>query len=159
MMVRALLSSPSRWLVIGGLTAASVALSARSAAAQFIQLQPTTITFAAADPDTVPLISASPIRITYIALGQGANPWTITVEAEGQLVSGTSTIPISNVSWIATPTPTFRNGTLSTVPQVLATGTGLALLQSGDVTFRFTNSWNYNVGTYTQTVTFTLSSP
>ena len=159
MMVRTLPSSPSRWLVIGALMAASVVVSARSAAAQLLQLQPTTITFASADPDTVPLISASPVRVTYIALGQGGGTWTITVEAEGQLVSGTSTIPISNISWIATPTPTFRNGTLSTVPQVLATGTGLALLQSGDVTFRFTNSWNYNVGTYTQTVTFTLSSP
>lgn len=158
-MVPALLSSPSRWLVTAGLTAASVVLSARPAAAQLIQLQPTTITFAAADPDTVPLISASPIRVTYIALGQGASPWTITVQAQGQLVSGTSSIPISNVSWVATPTPTFRNGTLSTVPQVLATGTGLALLERGDVTFRFNNSWNYNVGTYTQTVTFTLSSP
>jgi len=156
---RTLVSSSSRWLFISGLTAASVVLSARPAAAQFLQLQPTTISFASADPDTVPLISASPIRVTYIALGQGAGSWTMTVEAEGQLVSGTSTIPISNVSWIATPTPTFRNGTLSTVPQVLATGTGLALLQSGDVTFRFNNSWNYNVGTYTQTVTFTLSSP
>ena len=29
----------------------------------------------------------------------------------------------------------------------------------GDVTFRFVNSWNYTVGNYTQTVTFTLSSP
>ena len=157
MMVRPVLSS-SRYLV-AGLLAASVVVSARPAAAQFIQLQPTTIGIASADPDTVPLVSASPIRVTYIALGQGANPWTITVEAEGQLVSGASTIPISNVSWVATPTPTFRNGTLSTVPQVLATGTGLALLERGDVTFRLANSWNYNVGTYTQTITFTLSSP
>ena len=150
--------SPSRCLVTG-LLAASVLLSARPAAAQFIQLQPTTISIASADPDTVPLVSASPIRVTYIALGQGAGTWTITVEAEGQLVSGASTIPISNVSWVATPTPTFRNGTLSTTPQVLATGTGLALLERGDVTFRLANSWNYNVGTYTQTITFTLSSP
>ena len=152
-------SSSWKWIAVAGLMAVSTVLSALPAAAQFIQLQPTTISIASADPDTVPLVSASPIRVTYIARGQGGNPWTITVEAQGQLVSGTSTIPISNVSWIATPTPTFRNGTLSTTPQVLATGTGLALLQSGDVTFRFNNSWNYNVGTYTQTVTFTLSSP
>jgi hypothetical protein len=157
MMVRTLFSS-SRCLATG-LLAASVMVSARPAAAQLLQLQPTTISIASADPDTVPLVSASPIRITYIALGQGAGGWTITVEAEGQLVSGASTIPISNVSWVATPTPTFRNGTLSTAPQVLASGSGLALLQSGDVTFRLANSWNYNVGTYTQTITFTLSSP
>lgn len=159
MMVRTLLSSASRWLVIFCLMAASVVVSDRVAAAQFIQLQPTTISIASADPDTVPLVSASPIRVTYIAQGRGGGSWTITVEAEGQLVSGASTIPISNVSWVATPTPTFRNGTLSTVPQILATGTGLALLERGDVTFRLANSWNYNVGTYTQTITFTLSSP
>ena len=74
-------------------------------------------------------------------------------------MSGASTIPISNVSWIATPSPPFRNGTLSTVAQTLATGAGTALLQQGDVTFRLTNSWNYTVGNYTQTVTFTLTSP
>jgi hypothetical protein len=159
MRARTLLSSSSRWLVTFGLMTASVMVSARPAAAQLLQLQPTTISIASADPDTVPLISASPIRVTYIALGQGGGSWTITVEAEGQLVSGASTIPISNVSWVATPTPTFRNGTLSTTPQVLATGTGLALLERGDVTFRLANSWNYNVGTYTQTITFTLSSP
>ena len=74
-------------------------------------------------------------------------------------MSGASTIPIANVSWIATPNPPFRNGTLSTVAQTLATGTGTALLQQGDVTFRFVNSWNYTVGNYTQTITFTLTSP
>ena len=138
--------------------ATSLLLSTRPATAQVLQVQPNTISFASADPDTVPLISASPIRVSYIAQGQRSTPWTITVVAEGQLISGTSTIPISNVSWTATPTPTFRNGTLSTVPQILATGTGLAI-ERGDVTFKFANSWNHNVGTYTQTVTFTLSSP
>ena len=159
MMVRRLLSSSSRWLVTSSLIVGSVMMCARPAAAQLLQLQPTTVSFASADPDSEPLISAPPIRVTYVALGQGAGSWTMTVAAEGQLVSGTSTIPIANVSWVATPTPTFRNGTLSTTPQVLATGTGLTLLQSGDVTFRFNNSWNHNVGTYTQTITFTLSSP
>jgi arginine decarboxylase-like protein len=47
---------------------------------------------------------------------------------------------------------------LSTVAQTIAAGSGLAV-ERGDVTFRFTNSWNYNVGTYTQTITFTLTSP
>ena len=38
-------------------------------------------------------------------------------------------------------------------------GHGLINVSRGDVTFRFVNSWNYTVGNYTQTVTFTLSSP
>jgi hypothetical protein len=104
------------------------------------------------------VIAAAPIRVSYIAQGS-PNPWTITVRAGGDLISGASTIPISNVSWTATPSPPFRNGTLSTVAQTLATGTGLINIDRGDVTFRFVNSWNYTVGNYAQTVTFTLSSP
>ena len=30
---------------------------------------------------------------------------------------------------------------------------------TGTVTFRLTNSWNYDAGTYLQTFTFTLSTP
>ena len=132
--------------------------AATPAAAQFLQVQPATITFPSSDPDTVPVIAAASIRVTYIAQGS-PNPWTITVRAGGNLISGASTIPISNVSWTATPSPTCRNGTLSTVAQTLATGAGLINIDRGDVTFRFVNSWNYTVGNYTQTVTFTLSSP
>ena len=132
--------------------------AATPVAAQFLQVQPATITFPSSDPDTVPVIAAASIRVSYIAQGS-PNPWTITVRAGGNLISGASTIPISNVSWTATPSPPFRNGTLSTVAQTLATGAGLINIDRGDVTFRFVNSWNYTVGNYTQTVTFTLSSP
>jgi len=127
--------------------------------AQALQVQPATVSFPSSDPDTVPQIAAAPIRVSYIAQGSPDNPWTITVRAEGNLVSGAATIPISNISWTATPTPNFRDGTLSTVAQTLATGPGLLNVNRGDVTFRFVNSWTHPVGTYTQTITFTLSSP
>ena len=147
------------WTIsIGLCVAAALVVSSRPASAQLLQVQPTTISFPANDPDTVPVIAAAPIRISYIAQGL-RNPWTITVRAEGELMSGATTIPISNVSWQATPNPPFRNGTLSTVAQTLATGTGLISVERGDITFRFVNSWNYTVGNYTQTITFTLSSP
>jgi hypothetical protein len=129
------------------------------ASAQLLLVQPSTISFPSSDPDTVPVISAAPVRVSFIAQGSRANPWIITIRAEGNLTSGASTIPISNVSWVATPTPLFRGGTLTTTAQTLATGTGLINIERGDVTFRFANSWNYTVGNYTQTITFTLSSP
>jgi hypothetical protein len=133
--------------------------TARPSQAQLLLVQPSTISFPSSDPDTVPVIAAAPIRVSYIAQGSRANPWTITIRADGpSLVSGASTIPVSNISWTSTPNPPFRNGTLSTVAQILATGSGINV-DRGDVTFRFTNSWNYTVGTYTQTITFTLSSP
>ena len=152
-------SSSTRAVVvlIVGLGAACGA--AKPTAAQVLQVQPATITFPSSDPDTVPVIAAAPIRVSFVAQGSPANPWTITVRAEGDLISGASTIPISYVSWQATPSPPFRNGTLTTVAQTLATGTGFINVERGDVTFRFVNSWNYTVGNYAQTITFTLASP
>ncbi len=149
----------SRLIAVSALALLALVASARPASAQLLLVSPATINFPSSDPDTVPVISAAPVRVTYLVLAPAGRPWTITVLAGGALVSGASTIPISNVSWIATPSPPFRNGTLSTVAQTLATGAGTALLQQGDVTFRLTNSWNYTVGNYTQTVTFTLTSP
>jgi hypothetical protein len=137
---------------------AAIYVAARPAAAQVLQVQPATINFASSDPDTVPVVTAAPIRVSYIAAGTRRNPWTITVRAEGDLIAGAATIPIANISWTATPAPTFRNGTLTTVAQTLATGSGINV-ERGDVTFRFVNSWSHPVGNYTQTVTFTLSSP
>jgi hypothetical protein len=151
-------SSSTRAVVVLIVVLAAVGGAATPAVAQLLLVQPATITFPSNDPDTVPVIVAASIRVSYIAQG-APNPWTITVRAGGNLISGASTIPISNVSWTATPSPPFRNGTLSTVAQTLATGTGLINVDRGDVTFRFVNSWNYTVGNYTQTVTFTLSSP
>lgn len=141
-----------------GFAVAAMAAAPRPAAAQLIIVTPQSINFPSSDPDTVPVISSPTVRVLFVTQGPPARPWTITVRAGGPLVSGASTIPISAVSWIASPSPTFRNGTLSTIAQTIATGAGFAV-DRGDVTFRFTNSWNYNVGTYTQTITFTLTSP
>jgi hypothetical protein len=151
--------SSSRWIAMCGFAAAAMAAGPRPAAAQLLVVTPQSINFPSSDPDTVPVISSSTVRVTFGALGPPARPWTVTVRADGPLVSGVTTIPISTVSWIATPSPPFVSGTLSTVAQTIASGTGTALLERGDVTFRFANSWNYNVGTYTQTITFTLTSP
>jgi hypothetical protein len=150
--------SSARWIALCGFALAALAAVPRPAAAQLIIVTPQTINFPSSDPDSVPVISSPTVRVLFVAQGPPARPWTITVRADGPLVSGASTIPISAVSWIATPSPPFRNGTLSTVAQTIAAGSGLAV-ERGEVTFRFTNSWNYNVGTYTQTITFTLTSP
>lgn len=153
------LPSADRAVVIGALGLTALLCAPPHAEAQLLQVQPSTISFPSNDPDAVPVITASPVRVSYIAQGSRQNPWTITIRANGDLISGASTIPIANISWQATPSPPFRNGTLSTVAQTLATGAGLINVERGDVIFRFTNSWNHPVGNYTQTITFTLSSP
>jgi hypothetical protein len=126
-----------------------------------LQVNPRTVTFAPSDPDTVPLVLAAPVQVTYRVRQNGGQPWLLTVLANGDLISGLSTVDISNVSWVATPAPPFQGGTLSkTVAQTLASGTGnVNPARNGSVTFRLANSWDYSVGNYRQTVIFTLSAP
>jgi len=123
-------------------------------------VSPLSISFPSADPDTTPLIATAPVVVT-VRVRQSQGPWTLTVLAAGDLIAGTATVDITNVSWTATPAPPYRNGTLSkTVAQQLASGTGnVNPAQNGSVTFRLVNSWTYSAGNYTQTVIFTLSSP
>ena len=123
-------------------------------------VSPLSISFPSADPDTTPVVATAPVVVT-VRVRQNQGPWTLTVLAGGDLIAGTATVDITNVSWTATPAPPYQNGTLSkTVAQRLASGTGnVNPAQNGSVTFRLVNSWTYSAGNYTQTVVFTLASP
>jgi hypothetical protein len=125
-----------------------------------LRLSSAVITFPSADPDLMPVVTAPPVQITY-RVRQNNGPWTLTILAGGDLISGGATVDISNISWVATPAPPFQAGTLSkSVAQTLASGNGNANpAATGSITFRVTNSWNYIAGVYTQTVVFTLSAP
>jgi hypothetical protein len=126
-----------------------------------LSVSPTIITFAPADPDVTPQIISPPLTVTYRIRQAQNQSWLLTVLASGNLISGSSTVDITNVTWIATPAPPFRNGTLNhTVAQVMASGVGnVNPTATGSVTFRLNNSWTYDSGTYTQTIVFTLSLP
>jgi hypothetical protein len=135
----------------------------RDAAAQRLDLaiSPAVITVPSADPDTMPVLSSSPVQVNYRVRQNNRQTWLLTVVANGDLISGASTIDISAVSWIASPSPPFQNGTLSkTTAQTVATGSGnVASPSTGTLTFRLANSWTYDAGIYTQTLVFTLSTP
>jgi len=149
------------------LVAASVVLvvsvAAPPAAAQKLDLSlsPLVITFPSSDPDAVPIVAAAPVQVTYRVRQNNNAPWSLTVLAGGDLISGASRVDISNVTWVATPAPPFQNGTLSkTVAQRVASGTGNVNPDTtGSITFRLANSWTYTTGVYTQTILFTLSAP
>lgn len=132
------------------------------AAAQRLDLTvtPISINFPAQDPDSAAVLYSAPVQVRYRVRGNDG-PWTLSVRAEGDLISGGATVDISNVSWVATPAPPFQNGTLSkTVAQTLASGTGNTQGNpTAQVTFRLANLWTYTAGTYTQTVIFTLTAP
>lgn len=125
-----------------------------------LSITPTVIAFPPSDPDTTPIVMTAPVTITY-RVRQWNGPWQLTVLASGDLNAGGATVDISNVSWVATPAPPFRNGTLSrTVAQIVASGVGnVNPTASASVTFRLVNSWTYSSGTYTQTLVFTLTAP
>jgi hypothetical protein len=126
-----------------------------------LSITPTNVVFATADPDTVPVISSTVVQISYRIQQNNFQPWMLSVLAGGDLVSGSATVDISNISWVASPSPPFQNGVMSkTVAQRVASGTGnVANPSQGQITFRLANSWNYVPGLYTQTVVFTLTAP
>ena len=126
-----------------------------------LTVTPAAIVIPTGDPDLVPVVSSTPATIAYRVRQNNNNPWSLTVLAGGDLVAGASSIAISEVTWVATPSPPFRNGTLSsTSAQTVAAGVGnVANPSSGSITFRLTNSWTYDAGIYTQSLVFTLSAP
>jgi len=151
-----------RALCAAAATCALVLGASALASAQTLSLtlSRTTIPFASADPDTTPAITAPVLIVTYRVRGNPGN-WVITLRASGDLSGGSATIPVSQVSWVATPSPPFGSGVMSaTVAQTLASGSGnVDPSRTGQVTFVLANSWDYSVGTYTALFTFTLTAP
>jgi hypothetical protein len=127
-----------------------------------LSLSATSIAFPSADPDTTPSIAAPVMQVTY-RIRQNASDadWQITVLASGDLSSGLATIPVSNITWSATPSPPFQSGTMSAITaQRVAGGFGnVNPSRTGYLSFFLANSWSYDVGTYSAVFTFTLTAP
>jgi hypothetical protein len=125
-----------------------------------LTIDKTAINFANANPDTDPIIAASEGAVgVHVKIRTGAvSSATLSHQADGPLTSGSNTISINNVSWTATGTG-FTAGTMSNSAPVSAG----ALAGSGDYNgafiYTFVNSWEYAVGTYTTSSTYTLTAP
>ena len=116
------------------------------------------LTFSNANPATTSSIAAAEnpvsLKVVYVGLGH----WTLSVQANGDLVAGAATIPISNVTWTATGSA-FVSGTMSkTSAQPVSSGALILSIATGTLSFYLNNSWGYTTGAYAQTFTFTLSS-
>jgi hypothetical protein len=121
-----------------------------------------TINFPNADPDTTPSIPASqnPVSVRCRITGAIASNVTLTMQANGNLISGSSSIPISNVTWTATGTG-YVSGTMNTTPVSAGSWPNTAGNQTfnGNFSYFLSNSWNYATGNYTASVTYTLTAP
>jgi hypothetical protein len=83
---------------------------------------------------------------------------TLTVFSNQDLTSGSDAIGIANLTWTATGTG-FAAGTMNkTTAQTVGSWTGSGS-RAGAVTLKLANSWAYNAGSYTATLTYTLTAP
>ncbi len=122
-----------------------------------LKIFPLSINFRAADPDQEPIIAADSPLIVEVSSGLPRD-WNLTLIANGNLVgAANASIPIQNVRWTATPSPPFFSGILSfSKPQLVASGHGRREI-IGELKFFLNNSWDYQAGDYSQTLSFTLT--
>ena len=137
----------------------TVTVSATVNAKAKLTLSSSSASFADADPDVTPILSAPAITVDVKTRTASANGVTLTVLAGGDLTNAASdTIAISNLSWTVGGTTGFTAGTMSaTTAQSLGTfGSGSA---SDTQTYKLVNSWSYKTGSYSATITYTLTAP
>ncbi len=158
-------------LVALALTAVS---SARSALAQTrtatlnvsinglarLSLSSTGMSFPDSNPDLVPQVPGTPGPLVVTVKARTTLNATVrlSVLASDDLRSGVLTLPASTITWTAAGAG-FVAGTLNrTTPQSVGTWVGSGV-RTGTQSLLFTNLWTQPTGTYTLTMTYTLSSP
>jgi hypothetical protein len=158
----------------GALALALVGLGAAEAAAQTVTQNNTAtavvagrarlditgaVAFADADPETTAIIDSAALNLAVRVRTTPLNSYNLTVQAGGDFVGPDGTIPIGNLSWLTAGPGGFAAGTASStvaVPLGNWTGPGARI---GTQTYRLVNSWDYAPGTYTVTLTYTLTVP
>ena len=136
----------------------SVTVTANVNAKAKLTLGAASVTFNDADPDVTPLLTAtSALSVDVKARTAAASTVTLTVQAGGDLDNGGATIGINNLTWTVTGS-NFVAGTMGTTASTLASYAGGGNF-TGQQTYRLVNSWNYATGTYTATITYTLTAP
>lgn len=117
-----------------------------------------TINFPDSDPATVAIIDGGTLSVQAQARVAPTTNVELTVFALTDFQSGTDSIAVNNMSWVAGGTG-FVNGTAQTgTAQQVGSWTGPGN-RNGTQQFNLVNSWNYPVGVYTTTLTYTLSTP
>jgi hypothetical protein len=121
-----------------------------------LTLSAATISFADADPDVTPTISATALDVAVKAR-KGTGNVTLAVKADGPLTSGSDTIALTNLTWSATGSG-FAAGAMATSDTSLGTFSASGNFL-GTQTYKLANSWAYATGSYSATITYTLTVP
>lgn len=135
-------------------------LSPTVAAMAKLKLGLLTLNFPDQDPDGFPSVSAdvNPLSVTSSARTGSNSTATMTCLAGGDLVSGTHSIPISNMSWTSSGSG-YLPGTMSrTIAQNAGSWRGPGQY-TGTFTYFLTNLWSYVIGNYSTTISYTLNAP
>ena len=83
----------------------------------------------------------------------------LTVQADGPLSNGVTTIPANKIGWTATGPGFHANGTAAVnAPRIVGQWRGSGVW-AGTQSYQFTDDWTYAVGVYTMTMTYTMSMP
>ena len=141
-------------------TTTTATLSANVGTLANLTLSSVSVSFPDADPDAVPQVSAAggPLTITTKARATHLSQVMLTVQANGPLRSGLNTIAAGAITWTSTGTG-FVAGTLSSAASVTVGSWIGSGTRAGTQTLKFQNLWTYATGTYTATLTYTLSAP
>jgi hypothetical protein len=137
---------------------ANVVVSVNVSARARLTLSALAINFPDSDPDADPSIVATPLNVAVKARTTSGSNITLTVQANGPLTAGANTIPIANLTWTTTGAGYVAGTSASATAQPVGSFTG-SNNHAGTQTFALLNSWAYNIGTYTATLTYTLTAP
>ncbi|MBW2040251.1 MAG: hypothetical protein JRI46_11815 [Deltaproteobacteria bacterium] len=118
-----------------------------------------TVTFTVDDLPGTGAVAQNEAAIYVRAAGFVGSGSTMTLSSDSSsaLTNGTDKIPFDEISWAATGDfagGAFDNGAAQKLDQFTGSGN-----RTGTYTFSYDNDTYYPTGTYTGTVTYTLSSP
>ena len=125
-----------------------------------LSLSSTGVSFPDSNPDLVPQVPGTPGPLVVTVKARTTLNATVrlSVLASDDLRSGVRTLPASTITWTATGAG-FVAGTLNrTTAQTVGTWVGSGA-RTGNQSLLFANAWTHPTGTYTLTMTYTLSSP
>ena len=140
-------------------------VNATSTCSATLTINSSSITFPSANPDLVLSVPATqnPVSVNASVQIDDKSTVTLTALAGGDLVSGGNTISINNVTWTATGSGDNNSGliagNMNKSTPVLAGSWTQSGTYTGAFSFFLANSWSYAPGTYSQTVTYTITAP